>query len=99
MKRANLVMAGAFWAFGFLAFLASVALARPAADYGLPWFTVDGGGGESGGGVYVLHGTVGQADAGAEMSGGDYVLWGGFWTGGRTPRYIFLPLLLRGQTP
>ncbi len=45
--------------------------------FNLSWFTVDGGGGTSSGGDFVLRGTIGQPDAG-EMSGGDFVLRGGF---------------------
>ncbi len=50
------------------------------ADYDLRWYTIDGGGGTSSGGQYVVMGTTGQADAGV-MSGGDYELLGGFWPG------------------
>jgi len=52
-----------------------VSFAQP---YSIDWFTVDGGGGTSTGGVYSVSGTVGQPDAGA-MSGGNYTLEGGFW--------------------
>jgi hypothetical protein len=58
--------------------LTSSALASSEAAYLLNWYTVDGGGGTSIGGVYSLSGTIGQADAGA-MSGGVYTLLGGFW--------------------
>lgn len=50
-------------------------------DYDLSWSTIDGGGGTSKGGVFVLSGTIGQPDAGT-MTGGDFVLSGGFWSGG-----------------
>jgi hypothetical protein len=49
-----------------------------AADYSIDWFTIDGGGGTSTGGVYAVSGTIGQPDAG-RMSGGQYTLEGGFW--------------------
>src|SRR5438445_10861776 len=49
-----------------------------AQSYSLDWFTVDGGGGTSTGGVYSVSGTIGQPDAG-HMSGGNYGLDGGFW--------------------
>ena len=42
------------------------------------WFTVDGGGGTSGGGQFTLSGTAGQSDAGA-ITGGGYTLHGAFW--------------------
>jgi hypothetical protein len=51
------------------------------AQYEISWSTIDGGGGVSSGGQYVLTGTTGQPDAGV-MSGGDYELLGGFWPGG-----------------
>lgn len=47
-------------------------------DYDLSWITIDGGGGVSSGGQYIVRGTIGQPDAGV-MSGGDYKLAGGFW--------------------
>ena len=49
-------------------------------DYEITWHTIDGGGGSSSGGPYGLVGTIGQADTGV-VSGGDYVLGGGFWAG------------------
>lgn len=53
------------------------ALGAPA-QYSLDWWTVDGGGGTSTGGVYSVTGTIGQPDAGA-MSGDNFTLVGGFW--------------------
>src|SRR5215475_5798018 len=50
-----------------------------AQNYSIDWFTVDGGGGTSTGGVYSLSGTIGQPDAGT-MSGGNYTIQGGFWS-------------------
>lgn len=48
------------------------------AQYAIDWFTIDGGGGTSTGGVYSVSGTIGQPDAGV-MSGGNFTLQGGFW--------------------
>ncbi len=48
------------------------------AQYSIDWYTIDGGGGTSTGGVYTVSGTIGQPDAG-RMSGGPYSLEGGFW--------------------
>src|SRR5258708_17972752 len=48
-------------------------------QYSIDWFTVDGGGGTSTGGLYSVSGTIGQPDAGT-MSGGNYSLTGGFWS-------------------
>jgi hypothetical protein len=47
-------------------------------SYSIDWFTIDGGGGTSTGGVYSVSGTIGQPDAG-RMSGGNFTLDGGFW--------------------
>jgi len=53
-----------------------------AASYDLFWWTVDSGGATfSSGGDYELGGTIGQPDAGT-LSGGDFILGGGFWGGG-----------------
>ncbi len=49
-----------------------------AQSYSIDWFTVDGGGGTSTGGVYSVSGTIGQPDAG-KMSGGNFSMDGGFW--------------------
>ncbi len=62
-----------------LMFLLSVSIAN--ADYSISWHTIDGGGGRSSGGDYVLTATIGQPDA-AAMSGGNYELLGGFLPGG-----------------
>jgi hypothetical protein len=44
----------------------------------LNWWTVDGGGGVSTGGEFLLQGTAGQHDAG-DLQGGRFTLAGGFW--------------------
>jgi hypothetical protein len=61
--------------------LFSHALAQTGGRYELNWSTIDGGGGTSSGGAYVLTGTIGQPDA-AWSAGGNYELLGGFWPGG-----------------
>lgn len=53
-------------------------LAVAHAEFGLEWFTIDGGG-SSTGGVYAVSGAIGQPDAGWTMTGGDFTLTGGFW--------------------
>jgi len=52
-----------------------------AGPYQIDRHTIDGGGGTSTGGPYVLTGTIGQPDA-DYSSGGKYELLGGFWPGG-----------------
>ncbi len=49
--------------------------------YAIPWFTIDGGGGYCSGGNFELEGTIGQPDAGQPMTGGNFSVSGGFWTG------------------
>ena len=61
------------------AWVASVGTAA-AQNFNIDWFTIDGGGGTSTGGVYAVSGTIGQPDAGV-ASGGGYSLAGGFWSG------------------
>ena len=48
------------------------------AQYSIDWWSIDGGGGQSTGGVFSVTGTIGQPDAGV-MSGGNFTLQGGFW--------------------
>lgn len=50
------------------------------ADYSIEWYTIDGGGGQSSGGSFILTGTIGQPDAGY-LGGDNYELLGGFWVG------------------
>ena len=56
-------------------------LAGSGGPYVLEWTTIDGGGGTSSGGGFVLSGTIGQHDAGTVMTGGSFSLTGGFWPG------------------
>ena len=81
---------------------AGLALAQTGGSYDLSWNTVDSGGNTfSNGGSFSLGSTIGQADAGV-MSGGNYVLGGGFWMGGEVhapaPYRSLLPLVIR-QSP
>ena len=53
----------------------------PAQLYSVDWYTIDGGGGSSTGGVYSVSGTIGQPDATqTPLTGGSYSLVGGFWS-------------------
>jgi hypothetical protein len=65
------------------------AAAAHAQNFSIDWFTVDGGGGNSTGGVFSVSGTAGQPDAGP-MSGGIYTLQGGFWAAYQMPGAPFL---------
>ena len=61
-----------------MAFLLLPFITALAQSYSIEWFTIDGGGGTSTGGVYSVTGTIGQPDAG-KMSGGNFTVDGGFW--------------------
>ncbi len=63
-------------------------------NYTVDWFTIDGGGGTSTGGVYRVSGTIGQPDAGATMSGGNYSIDGGFLSAIATVPTPGAPLLV-----
>ena len=74
------------------------ALAEANTGFEVPWWTVDGGGGDSTGTGFSLSGTIGQPDASQQLSGGDYLLQGGFWVGaggGGVQYDIYLPVVLR----
>ncbi len=61
--------------------LMTVAAGQARGELVLTWSSIDGGGGMSSGGPYLVTATIGQADAGS-MSGGEYEVRGGFWLGG-----------------
>jgi hypothetical protein len=62
--------------------LASLAIQTLSAEtYSIDWHAVAGGGGTSSGGNYVLSGTIGQAESGTTLAGGQYTVQGGFWAG------------------
>jgi hypothetical protein len=66
--------------------------------FSIPWWTVDSGGGTSQGGDYAVSGTIGQPDSSPLMSGGEFTIVGGFWSGAMTPpspNLVYLPLVMR----
>ena len=67
------------FSFACLAGLLLLPVTAVAQNYSIDWFTIDGGGGASTGGVYSVSGTIGQPDSG-KSSGGSYTLEGGFWS-------------------
>ena len=70
-------------------------LAAPDGGLSITWWTVDGGGGRSTGGPYMLTGTAGQPD-GFVYNGGSYLLSSGFWTPGLSGNHeIFLPVIVK----
>ena len=71
--------------------------ALAASGFSLPRWVIPGGGGSSAGDSYDLSGSIGQPAAGT-LSGGTYVLNGGFWAGGAPPvleHPIYLPVVIR----
>lgn len=78
--------------------VAGAVLAAPQA-FDISRWTVDSGGGTSASETYTLEGTIGQAEAGYQMSGGEYTLAGGFWgVGGVAPPPqwdVYLPVISR----
>jgi hypothetical protein len=57
--------------------LSAACFAQP---YTIDWYKVAGGGGTSTGGTYQVGATIGQPDASAAMTGGNFSLTGGFWS-------------------
>ena len=68
-------------------------LSAHAQSYSIDWFTIDGGGGTSTGGVYSLSGTIGQPDAGGPLTNGQYSVTGGFWALPSAVQTVGAPLL------
>lgn len=67
---------------GFGVVAASAAAGPSGGAFEISWYTIDAGGTSSTiGGNFELAGTIGQPDAGAEMTGGSFSLTGGFWPG------------------
>ena len=56
------------------------AVSFQAQSYSIDWYKIAGGGGTSTGGVYSVSGTIGQADASAPLTGGNFSVTGGFWS-------------------
>ncbi|HET6603807.1 MAG TPA: hypothetical protein VFG21_06265 [Xanthomonadaceae bacterium] len=49
-------------------------------DFRIVRSSIDGGGGRSDGGAWVLDGSIGQHDAAVALTGGAFVLHPGLWT-------------------
>ncbi len=70
-----------------------LSLSAHAQTYSIDWFTIDGGGGTSTGGVYAVSGTIGQPDAGTPLTNGQYSVTGGFWALPIAVQTVGAPLL------
>jgi hypothetical protein len=88
---------------GLAVVLLATSTALAAGTYEVPWWTVNGGGGTSTGTTYAVSGTLGQPDAGPQLSGTTFSLAGGFWgQAGAVPTLdfnIYLPLVSRSHSP
>lgn len=65
-----------------------------AGDFEMTWFTMDAGGNTCSGEDFRFHSTSGQLDAGS-MSGGNFVLIGGFWSSKTYAQYVYIPMIQR----
>ncbi len=63
----------------------SAAWAQSGGGFDVSWNTIDGGGGVSSGGGFSISGTAGQPDAGPAMTGGSFIVAGGFWAAPAAP--------------
>ncbi len=60
--------------------IVAVQLSALAQSYSIDWYKIAVGGGTSTSILYSVSGTLGQPDASGAMSGGNYVVTGGFWS-------------------
>jgi hypothetical protein len=82
-----------------IAALLFVASLLHAQNYSIEWYKGAGGGGTSANGQYSLSGTIGQHDAEAPVTGGNYSLSGGFWSlyAVQTPGAPLLSITISGS--
>lgn len=59
--------------------ISTLSLAQSGGSFNIPKSTIDAGGGLSSGGDFAVTGTIGQVDVSQAISGGGFVLNGGFW--------------------
>ena len=67
-------------------------------SYSVDWYKIAGGGGTSTNGQFTVSGTIGQPEASATLTGGNYLLTGGFWSlfAMQTPGAPVLRIFLAG---
>jgi len=77
----------AFALFATNAWSSDAAKSTQGTTYSVDVWTIDGGGGSSSGGVYSVHGTIGQPDAEPlhPATGGGFAVTGGFWAAATPP--------------
>jgi hypothetical protein len=69
-----------FQTFALVLLASAFCLRAPAQSYSIDWHKVAAGGGTSTNSQYSVTGTIGQPDANAAMTSGQYSLTGGFWS-------------------
>jgi hypothetical protein len=78
-------------------FLVSAVVLAAQIEFGIRWWSVDGGAGASSGDGYVLSGIIGQPDGGPAMSNGSFTVSGGYWkatVSGDQMWEVYLPILI-----
>ena len=75
------------WMIVLAMLLMAVSVSVAVTGYRIPWWSVDGGGSVSRGGVFAVSGVIGQPDV-MVLRGGAYVLEGGFLGGAGAPAYV-----------
>lgn len=81
MNKKNICLTKRLNVVACLLLLVITMLAQADGQFRISWYTIDGGGGVSSGGRYVLTGTIGQPDTDLSKAG-NYEVLGGFWPGG-----------------
>ena len=64
---------------GFFILHSAFSLRALGQNYSVDWYKISGGGGTSTNGNYSISGTIGQPDASAPLTGGNFSVTGGFW--------------------
>jgi hypothetical protein len=78
-----------------LLIILSVGIANAQGVYSLPRSVVSAGGGTSTGSVFTLQGSIGQPVANTALTGDNYSLSGGFWSGIALLFKLMLPLVTK----
>jgi hypothetical protein len=75
--------------------------AKGTTTFAVPRHVIAGGGGSSSGGVFAIHGAIGQADVDPlqPSSGGVFAVTGGFWPGIEPPAPLGDPVFANGFEP
>jgi len=75
---------------GIFTLILALTISSSYAQYAVTKHTISNGGGTSNGINFQVSGTIGQSDAYEPISGGEYVLTGGFWASNIDSDIIFI---------